>query len=137
MKVNATVFKGLGVASKTIKIQMGMYPKEIRELLSEIKIGTINLNLEVPVMISNWDHVTERIQWTNSWPAETFRLKQCLISTATQKNMFCWVYRSSLSPHNVDPFRMEILAVPITGVESNAKVQLEFLGAEYIQTIHV
>ena len=109
ISINGTHIDGLGIATETISLQREYFIEYLPNI-EDLFIGTINLKLVDPVVISNPDIITKHIKWSDKFPAEEFSFTEAKVmhqpSEIVKK---CWIYEASLSPNRRDPFIVEVL----------------------------
>ena len=123
--IGGEIIKGLQCAKDTVKAQLpGL--KEYEPRLEGCYAGTINVRLDEPLFVRQWDIVTGDIHWQGKdKQGEKFGLLSVTfihpsVSTAA------WIYDPHGSPHRADPFLVEVLA-PKLDVQHGDRCVLEFL----------
>ena len=126
MRIWGELVKGWGAAAGTVKKQL---PKLVKyePRLKDCHHGTINVRLDEPLFVRQWDTVTDPIRWhdEDTGNGERFGLLSVtFIHRST--NTPAWIYDPHGSPHRADPFLVEVLA-PKLDVQHGDRCVLEFL----------
>lgn len=125
LRIKGAVFKGLGVASKTLEQQMQIFKYSIPNLRN-YHVGTINVLTEKALVFNNPPIQTDFIQWTKEWPPEKFQFVPCEIE-ANGRRCKAMIYIPSWSPHTPSVHKWEIIAAENLGsVEPGDNVTLIF-----------
>lgn len=135
-QVSGVIVSGMGAANKTVALQLPLYPEHVRVGLRDIYPGTINVLLDQPIIIRpvSYDLDTgggkdKKIKWCKGWVAERFLFKGCFLTVDELNTTHtAWIYKATSSPHNIDPFRVEIIAPFIQGVRVGFRVNIEIEG---------
>jgi hypothetical protein len=107
--VVSPVGTGTGSAHRNLITQLPAIAAEFPEV-ANAHLGTINLELQVPVIVLAPDHRTLPIQWKPGYPAEIFDLLRVEVEApiGTEK-VKCWFYIAHFSPHRQTPHIHEVL----------------------------
>lgn len=125
LRIRGLVFKGLGVASKTLEKQMEIFKHTIPNLRN-YHIGTINVLTEKAIVFNKPPIQTNFIQWTKDFPPEQFKFVSCEIEY-NAKRVKAMIYIPSWSQHTPSTRKWEVIASENLGrVESGDNVTLIF-----------
>lgn len=129
LRIRGIVFKGLGVASKTLEKQMQIFKHTIPNLRN-YHIGTINVLTEKVIVFNKPPIQTDFIQWDKDFPHEQFKFVPCEIE-CNSRRIKAMIYIPSWSPHTPSTRKWEVIASENLGkVESGDLVTLIF--SDYI-----
>lgn len=116
--IKAQLISGLGVASRTIARQLPLISQNFPEVTG-CWPGTINLELETPMIVTDPDHRTAPLAWTPSGvTTEMFDLVRVKLEFS---HLACpvpaWLYVAHRSPHRQTPTIHEVIShrLDITG----------------------
>jgi len=125
LRIQCIVFKGLGVASKTLEQQMKIFSLTIPNLRN-YHVGTINVLTEKAIIFNKPPIQTDFIPWTKDFPPEQFKFVPCDIE-CNGRRIKAMVYIPSWSPHTPSTRKWEVIASENLGiVESGDSVTLIF-----------
>jgi hypothetical protein len=114
--------KGLGDAAANLVVQLPFIEREFPEL-THCHRGTINLELEYPLLVLTPDHRTRPIPWKQGpefGEGEVFDLLRIELEAPTGTlPVQAWLYLSQISPHRANPHLHEVLApkLPVDDVQ--------------------
>jgi hypothetical protein len=101
IEIMGKVIKGLGAASSTLAHQLPAVEKEFPEI-SVCHHGSINLELELPLLVLTPDHRTKPIAWVpgNAEATEVFDLVRIELEAPLGATAVpAWLYIAHGSPH--------------------------------------
>src|SRR5579862_7527945 len=118
-RLSGTIIRGLNAATGTVALQI-RHLVTYEPRLASCYIGTINVRLRVPLTVKSWDFETAPIRWHPFGPLERFSLLEVTFVYGGTVYHPAWIYHPHGSPHNADPFHVEILCtkVPLTDDKS-------------------
>ena len=115
--IEGTVTNGLGTAHQNLMTQLPQIVTEFPEIAG-VHLGTINLQLNIPLVVIAPDHRTRPIQWMPAGnPPETFDLLRIEIEAPVNtQRVGAWLYIAHFSPHRQTPHVHEVLGpkLPVT-----------------------
>jgi hypothetical protein len=110
---------GLGAANKTLSLQIPLIAQEFPEIASCHR-GSINLELDAPLLVMAPDHRTKPIAWLpNSPQTEMFDfLRVQLEAPVDTVAVQAWLYIPHGSPHRRTPCTHEVITshIDLAGV---------------------
>ena len=104
--------RGLGIGTETVAAQMPQLAQSFPELKNCFR-GTINVELEQPLLVERPDYETDDITWYyHGTPVtEHFGLLRIEFEAPTgEQRVPGWLYIASASPHRLTPRVHEVLA---------------------------
>jgi CTP-dependent riboflavin kinase len=114
--INGKVISGLGVAT----VLIGMQKDLLRPYFPQIdtcQIGTINVDLSMPLQVRLPDIVTPPVRWNPSQPGgERFGITHVEIELSGEARQEAWLYTPEHSPHRFNSYLAEIIAEPLVGI---------------------
>lgn len=114
--LEACIISGLGVANETLSRQLPLISKYFPEVNSCYR-GTINLEVECPLIVTTPDYRTEPLAWTPSGKTtEVFDLLRIELELQTDqktRRVPAWLYIAHSSPHRRTPTIHEVIAKPL------------------------
>jgi hypothetical protein len=125
LTIHGTIMTGLGGAGGNLEVQL----PRIAERFPEVKDcfhGTINIQLEKPLLVLSADHRTGPIDWDAAHaPGEIFdllriRLEAPVGSPATR----AWLYIAHNSPHRKELQLHEVIGPRIQGATPGARCRI-------------
>ena len=119
-------WEGCGSIECQMKWIKRHYPS-IAVLFENIKMATINLELDRDVDIHNWDYYFDKVDWlphSNTW-FEIIAFKKCEISIASQTHL-AWIYKAFRSPHRNQKNFLEIIAHQIDSIHPGVACHISF-----------
>ena len=111
LTLQAQIVPGLGVATGTLARQLPLIAQEFPEVACCFP-GTLNLKLELPLVVTRPDHRTLPLAWTPSGRTrEVFELLQIELECAhLPAPVTAWLYVAHRSPHRATPTLHEVIA---------------------------
>ena len=111
LTLQAQIVPGLGVATGTLARQLPLIAQEFPEVACCFP-GTLNLKLELPLVVTRPDHRTLPLAWTPSGRTrEVFELLQIELEFAhLPAPVTAWLYVAHRSPHRATPTLHEVIA---------------------------
>ncbi len=107
--INGKIVNKLGKANETVPLQMPFFI-EYDPFFKECHKATINVMLDAPLKITDWDINTRPIPWVTNRPDITEKFSFLKISfTYKNKNYPALIYYPHQSPNRFDPFHVEVL----------------------------
>ena len=109
--LNARIVPGLGVATRTLARQLPLISQGFPEI-DGCHPGTINLQLERPLVVTSPDHRTAPLAWTPSGrTTEVFDLVRIELELdLSPSRVPAWLYIAHGSPHRQTPSTHEVIA---------------------------
>ena|SRR5258705_51902 len=116
--IQGMVRKGSGTASRNLDTQLPLIAREFPEIV-ECHRGTINLELDNPVVVVSPDHRTNRIDWDpHHAPGEVFDLvRVCLEAPLGAAAVPGWLYVAHHSDHRRNLRMHEVIAEKVSVTE--------------------
>jgi ADP-heptose:LPS heptosyltransferase len=114
LSLKARIVPGLGVAKGTLARQLPLISQDFPEV-ADCHHGTINLELESPIEVTQPDHRTGPLAWTPSGrTTEVFDLVRIELEFyQSQARVPAWLYVAHGSPHRSTPTIHEVIAQQI------------------------
>ncbi|QOR40213.1 glycosyltransferase family 9 protein [Billgrantia diversa] len=114
LSFQARIVPGLGVASRTLARQLPLISLNFPEVKG-CHPGTVNLELDRPLIVNKPDHRTAPLAWTQSGrTTEVFDLVRIgLEFDHVEKIIPAWLYIAHASPHRQTPTIHEVIAGPM------------------------
>ncbi len=98
---------GIGASANLVK-QLPLIGATFPEIVNAFP-GTINLDLEQPLLVQGYDHRTPPLKWENAWGAsETFDIVRVELEVGGKRHP-AWLYVAHGSPHRRDLSSHEII----------------------------
>jgi hypothetical protein len=128
---------GLGAASGNLAIQLPLIAQEFPEI-ANCHPGTINLELNCPLLVLAPDHRTRAIFWDKSFPdGEVFDLLRIEFEAPVgASSVQAWLYIPHGSPHRRKPRIHEVIAPKLTlqpGIQCRIRVNRNAVQLPYSQ----
>ena len=96
--------------------------------LSDCFFGTLNLDFApLEISLSKPDHRFEKVRWTELHPPETFSFWRVEIKESSSDVVNGWIYYphpETKERHQQPSTTLELLAPPLSGVQSGSKIHL-------------
>lgn len=131
--IKGTIQRGAGQSQNTIKEQMPFFRDCFPEV-ADCKVGTLNIRLEKPVVVTNPDFTTRSLPWHPALKlaksGEMFQFVRIRLTLEGQKPVNAWIYRAQFSPYREDPFLIEVLA-PALSISGSPVCAIEFLTKHF------
>lgn len=119
---------GMGGATHTLAIQLPIMAERFPEI-AVCHAGTINLELERPLIVLQADHRTEPIQWCGEeYPGEVFDLVRILFEApAGSSAVDAWLYVPHGSPHRENTRTHEVLCPRLADIPAGTPCRITIL----------
>ena len=126
--IDATVFRGFGVASKNIKYQLPhlawLFP-EIRDIFP----GSINVRLDSPLRNLSYDYTTLPTPWwdvdqhsAGRWAVETFSFLRIGFESPTDGPLHrAWIFDCHNSRWFADPLCFEVITEKVADISDGMR----------------
>ena len=131
--VDATIFKGYGVASKNIKFQMAHLVWQFPEI-KDIYPATINVRLDKPFLNLSYDHTTLTIPWWDTdeqrrgdWQYEKFSFLRIEFEYPIDGPRYrAWIFGCHNSRWFNDELRLthEVIAEKVPNLSYNTRCRI-------------
>ena len=125
-EINGTHIQGIGRAAGNLKVQLPLIAQDFPEV-AQCFHGTINLLLEIPLLVLKPDHRTKPIFWTPGPYGEVFDLvRVALEAPKGAAPVHAWLYIAHWSPLRNDPMKHELIArhLPTAQVGTTCLIRL-------------
>jgi hypothetical protein len=135
--IDATIVAGLGVASRTLKLQMSHFVKSFPEI-ANCHCGSINLELSQPLRVAEPDHTTKPIRWSPLDPTSFERFSflraglECPAGTAVRP---AWLYIAHDARRRLGLFAAELIAEFIEAAQPGVKCRLHIMKEHRLSQI--
>jgi hypothetical protein len=122
IQLKGKIFEGTKGATGSIEKQKPFLNSFIPEI-SSMKSGTINVQLEFPLLIATYDVETTSIEWEkNRWEKFKFLRAEFQICTPSFGNpVSCLLYYAEKSPYYSNPHIVEVVTKDLTEQKILAK----------------
>jgi hypothetical protein len=116
LSIAGKITSGLGAATGTVGMQRDLLRPYFPQI-DTCQIGTINVDLLMPLQVHLPDIVTPPLRWHPSHPAgERFGITRVEIELSGEARQEGWLYTPELSPHRFNSYLAEIIAEPLVGI---------------------
>jgi hypothetical protein len=112
MIIRGKIFKAAGEAAGNIKKQKPLLIPYVPEI-ARMEDRTINLSLEIPLLVADYDVETKSIEWeVNRWEKFQFvraRIQSCPCEPSFDKAIPCLLIFAETSPYHYNPYMIEVV----------------------------
>jgi hypothetical protein len=116
LSIAGKITSGLGAATGTLGMQRDLLRPYFPQI-DTCQIGTINVDLLMPLQVHLPDIVTPPLRWHPSHPAgERFGITRVDIELSGEARQEAWLYTPEHSPHRFNSYLAEIIAEPLVGI---------------------
>lgn len=127
ISIAAKMIDGHGLASTSMQLQLPYFQKYYAEL-ENCHAGTINLLLDVDLIVFNPDFSTAKISWHPEYPPEKFDFLRIRLHISKagneQKEYDAWIYMAEKSPHKNIAGIQEVICQKIDGIQRGDEFKL-------------
>jgi len=124
--ISGTIQKGHGIASGAIERQVPHLSPYVPEIVS-MKYGTINVHLDTPVLIQNYEIITPPIEWAIGFAERFFIIRASFRLEPEQNQTPCLVYFASTSPYFQKSPIFSVLEIVTSPLDLDGKLRCSII----------